>query len=446
MMRQLERLMGKDAFRDGLREYLSKYKFGNASWPELIKILDRHTTEDLPDWNKVWVNQPGRPVISYSLEQNEGTITKLVLQQKGEYASQFVLPQFFEIALVYNDTVEEYTVHLNKQQTVVEKLAGKPVPNYILFNSSGQGYGLFPVDENMFASVTELENPVMRAAAYINLYENMLSGKVITPAKLLALYQNVLSKEPEELNLRLLTNQVNDIYWKFSSPGKRLLISGGLEKVLWETMQSEVNSNRKKLLFKAYQSIALNRKALDTLYNTWSTQKPPTGVKLTEEDYTSLALSLAVKNYPVLDILQQQLVRIKNIDRKNRLQFLMPALSPDATIRNTFFKSLREEKNREKEAWVVTALEYLHHPLRASTSEKYLQQSLELLQEIQSTGDIFFPASWLQSTFGNYQTTEAANVVRNFLKTHPNYNLRLKAKILQAADNLFRASQLITEK
>jgi aminopeptidase N len=124
----------------------------------------------------------------------------------------------------------------------------------------------------------------------------------------------------------------------------------------------------------------------------------------------------------------------------------MPALSPDATIRNAFFKSLREEKNREKEAWVVTALEYLHHPLRASTSKKYLQQSLELLQEIQSTGDIFFPASWLQSTFGNYQTTEAANVVRNFLKTHPNYNPRLKAKILQAADNLFRASQLITEK
>jgi hypothetical protein len=53
---------------------------------------------------------------------------------------------------------------------------------------------------------------------------------------------------------------------------------------------------------------------------------------------------------------------------------------------------------------VATALSYLHHPLRAATSEKYLRQSLELVEEIQLTGDIFFPTNWLQSTFGSYNT------------------------------------------
>jgi hypothetical protein len=59
-------------------------------------------------------------------------------------------------------------------------------------------------------------------------------------------------------------------------------------------------------------------------------------------------------------------------------------------VRDAFFASLKQENNREKEAWVVLALGYLHHPLRLSTSEKYLPESLALLEEIQLTGDIFF--------------------------------------------------------
>ncbi len=47
MMRQLERLMGKDALRNGLREYLKKYAYSNASWPDLIAILDTYTPADL---------------------------------------------------------------------------------------------------------------------------------------------------------------------------------------------------------------------------------------------------------------------------------------------------------------------------------------------------------------------------------------------------------------
>ena len=72
---------------------------------------------------------------------------------------------------------------------------------------------------------------------------------------------------------------------------------------------------------------------------------------------------------------------------------MMPALSADVQVRDAFFASLSQEQNREKEAWVASALSYLHHPLRSHTSEKYLKQSLDLLEEIQLTGDIFFPTT-----------------------------------------------------
>ncbi|HCL72276.1 MAG TPA: peptidase M1, partial [Gammaproteobacteria bacterium] len=81
----------------------------------------------------------------------------------------------------------------------------------------------------------------------------------------------------------------------------------------------------------------------------------------------------------------------------------------------------------------------LHHPLRRELSEGYLLPSLQLLEEIQVTGDIFFPARWLGVSLGNYTSASAAAAVRDFLAQCSNYNHQLRMKILQAADTLFRA-------
>lgn len=443
MMRQLERLMGKDALRNGLRDYLKKYAYSNASWPDLIAILDAYTPADLQRWNRVWVNETGRPRFSYQLKTNQKKISQFVISQAGEDGSTRQWPQLFEVALVYADHVEELTVNMNQPTVALANALGKAEPLFVVFNSSGQGYGQFPVDERMIPELGRLTNPVTRAAAYISLYENMLSGQVITPAKLATRYQQQLAHEPEELNLRLLTSQLSDIVWRFTRPENRLVLATSLENELWRVLQQETHPGKKKLLFRCYQSIALSSEARDRLYTIWKDQQAPTGVILTEDDYTSLALALAVRDYPADGLLQQQLSRIKNPDRRKRLQFMMPALSPSEAERDKFFASLADVTNREREAYVTAALGYLHHPLRAATSAKYLKPSLDLLEAIQRTGDIFFPESWLRSTLGSYQTPEAASIVRTFLTEHPAYNPRLKAKLLQAADGPFRAAKLL---
>ncbi|WRQ31347.1 M1 family aminopeptidase [Hymenobacter sp. GOD-10R] len=444
MMRQLERLMGPEAFQQGLREYLKKYAHGNATWPDLIAILDARTPADLHAWNEVWVNEPGRPIFDFDLQTKDGKITQLLVKQQAEDGSNRIWPQLFEVLLVYPNTVKELTVNMRERQVRLPEAEGQAAPSFILFNSSGLGYGVFPVEKQMTTGLASLQNPVARASAYVNLYENMLNGRVIAPRQLLEVYRQLLTKEPEELNLKLLTGQVSEIYWKFLPTQERTALASLLEKDLWQAMQQNAAPNSKKLLFKAYQSVALTKPAQDQLYQVWDKEQAPTGVKLTEDDYTALAQALAVRDYPAESpILEKQLARIKNADRQKRLQFLMPALSSDVRVRDAFFASLKEDKNREKEAWVVTALGYLHHPLRATTSEKYLPESLALLEEIQLTGDIFFPYSWLQATFGSYQTPTAARTVRTFLQAHPTYNPKLRAKILQASNDLFRAEKLV---
>ena len=115
--------------------------------------------------------------------------------------------------------------------------------------------------------------------------------------------------------------------------------------------------------------------------------------------------------------------------------------------RDKWIASLKDVNNRRHEPWVLEGLNYIHHPLRADESKKYVAQSLDMLWDIQKTGDIFFPKRWLDVTLGGDQTTDVADTVRTFLKNLPaNYPERLRNITLQSADELYRAAEITKKK
>ncbi|HFK5560769.1 M1 family metallopeptidase [Elizabethkingia anophelis] len=444
MMRQLELLIGEENFRKGISEYLRKYAYSNATWPDLITILDNQTPEDLKSWNKVWVNEPGRPIIDYTIKYKGNKIENFKISQHPEHGdTQKLWPQEFQISLFYPDKIEKVDVRFSEKQQDIPELKGRQKPLFVLQNSSGIGYGVFNVDNDLISGFSLIKDPVSRASAYISLYENMLGGSGITPQELLHFFAGQLQKESTELNLRLITGYISGIYWGFLTESIRNKESESLENIVWNALQKQAAVNNKKNLFDCYQGIFQSKKAYDNLYTIWKSQTAPQSITLNDEDFTSLALALSLRNNNNNDLLQEQLTRIKNPDRINRFKIIMKAASSDKKIRDEFFNSLAERQNRSNESAVGSALGYLHHPLRQHTSINYLPQTLELLKEIQKTGDIFFPDNWLRSTFSSYQNPKALTVVNQFIQQNPDYNSILKNKILQATENLRRAQKLV---
>src|SRR5690606_24031947 len=117
-----------------------------------------------------------------------------------------------------------------------------------------------------------------------------------TPRSLLEVFTAQLAKEEEELSCKLLTGYINAIFWEFTAAPARDSIVHSLEHSLWQVMENQSSANIKKLLFKAYQGIFLSREAQARLYTIWKNQASPGGVTLTEDDYTSLAFSLALRD------------------------------------------------------------------------------------------------------------------------------------------------------
>mgnify|MGYP000641246690 CR=1 FL=1 len=74
MMVKLVESMGKEAFREGIQEYLKTYAYANATWDDLIQILDSKTEQDLAAFSDVWVNQKGMPIIKFEISDKQLTI------------------------------------------------------------------------------------------------------------------------------------------------------------------------------------------------------------------------------------------------------------------------------------------------------------------------------------------------------------------------------------
>ncbi|MFX0556508.1 M1 family metallopeptidase [Maribacter sp. CXY002] len=442
MMRQLETILGKENFQKGIVEYIKTYANDNADWNDLINILDKNTNIDLKEWSNVWVNSPGRPVITSEVLYNESNkIESFVLEQQPEYTSQNIWPQVFEISLVYKDSVHPIRVNLKEQENQIKAAEGLERPDIILYNSNGLGYGVFPITNEALELVPTIEDEIARAAIYQNCHENVLLRN-LTVEKAFKVYQEGIKREKNELILSLLCSQASHLFWTYFSEQDRQGMQNEITNLLFTRLESDEESSIKKTLFNLYISFGYTGIAKDKLYKIWSKELVIPNLNLNQDDFTKLAMRLALYDHPeTSEILNVARASIKDSNKIERFDFLMPSLSVEAKIRNDFFRSFTKKENREKENWVLSACYYIHHPLRQQTTAESLNLSLELIEEIQKTGDIFFPKNWLNNTIGMYTSSEAYTILTKFLEENPNLNPQLRLKILQATDDLWRINQ-----
>ncbi len=444
-MRQLEMIAGETAFRDGLREYLNTYRFGNATWVDLIRVLDARTPEDLAAWSRAWVEERGRPEFTTDLQVEGGRVSRLTLTATDPLRRGLVWPQRLQVAIGTELGVREVPVYLNAASITLLQAVGMRPPLFILPNGAGLGYGLFVLDaasrEYLLQHIEDIADPLTRGSAWVTLWENMLESHVSADAFLDAAVR-ALPMETDEQNIQRVLGYTARAFWRHLAADERARRAPALEAMLWAGIGRASASSEKSAWFSAFRNIALMPASLESIEALWRRDDQIAGLTLAETDEIAMALQLAVREVPRWrEILQAQHDRTQNPDRKARFAFVMPALSAEPAVREEAFARLREADNRRREPWVVESLAYLNHPLREMHARRFIGPGLDLLREIQRTGDIFFPTRWTGAILSGHRSPEAAAIVRDFLGRELQYPQRLRWTILNAADELFRVAQ-----
>lgn len=434
VLEMLIKKMGKDAFRSGIQEYLKTYAYGNATWEGLIGILDKYTDDDLSAWSHIWVNEKGMPEITASIVGDS-----LIVTQKDPFNRGLNWPQDLSFLIVSpKGHSDEILVSFERNSSSIRKeLKMHPeAGSFIIPNIDGKGYGFFRLNETdalaCAAWLPAYDNELLRGSILITLYENLLNQS-ITPAAYMEAMLNYLPQENNSLLFSAALGYIGNCQRLYPTDTE------SLEKTLWHLVETSSVPQHRLQAFRLYRSVAQSPEAIARLHELWKKRQAPEGCALSESDYISLSYVLALRMPEQADnIIDIQQLRITNPDRKREYAFISPSVSPHKEVRDSVFASLLIADNRRVEPWASAALANLNHASRQEEAVAYIRPALEAMQDVQRTGDIFFPTAWARALLAGHTSAKARAEVDAFFATHPDFPPMLANKIRQQADHLYR--------
>ena len=429
MMSKLEKEKGADALREGLRSYLSRYAYSNASWDDLIVELDRFNPEhSAQSFSDVWVKQKGMPVISSGVHM----LDAVRVVQYDPYGRHLVWKQGFDIGyLDENGRFCQHPIYMKDYDYLLDLSYGKG----LFVNSNAEGYGQFKLDREGIARMskaweTMADNDLARYAAVLNLNENFHLGN-ITAKGLAKVLIEFLDHEKNELIASTTCSFVGDVMACLDRKER-----AATEQRLFEMSQQHPLQSVRQTLLRQLSLRAVSQEVVNQLSDIWEKQS---AAFLNPRDYMRMAYHLAIMQpdrwQHILDV---QRDRLGNEDQRREFDFISRACNPDTQVQQQLFNKLLQAENRRIEPWARDLLALLNDPTREPFSNRYITTGLDILPEIQRTGDIFFPGYWLSGLLSGHHSDEAKALVRQWIETHPDLEPALMNKLKENAYWLLR--------
>jgi aminopeptidase N len=430
VMRKLEQLMGPEAFRRGLQAYLHRFAYANATWDDLIALLDSVAPRSgVKHFSEVWVKQKGMPTIECTYEDEGVKVT-----QRDPYSRGLLWPQQFKVAATYRGALAELT---DEVADTVETLPWERRPDFLIPNYDGEGYGRFLYTQrqadSLMAHFTQLPD-LNRMAALMNLYENFLAHR-ISGQRYFHFIQSVMGNEHNALIASTMASQLATVKW-YATPLQR----PDIDRFQWAESQRHPIASLRLQLLRSLGTTATDPTVLSHVYEVWDRHADST---LTERDYSNMAYHLALANpQSYKEILARQRARLKTADEQREFDFVARACTPDTAEQSRLFYSLIPKEGRLVEPWARQMLSLLCDESREQQANSYLKPGLDALLSIQQSSDIFFPGYWLGALMGDHHSAEARRIVSQWIASHAGYPTSLMNKVKEQSYHLMNQQPL----
>ncbi|MCH5309689.1 MAG: ERAP1-like C-terminal domain-containing protein [Prevotella sp.] len=421
MMRMLEQMMGAPVMQSGLQRYLSEHAYNNASWDDLIKVLDEVAPSvGVRQFSEVWVKQKGMPTIHTSYQDG-----KIIVSQIDPYGRGLCWRQKFQIYLI-NDRGGSKTLDVDMQQpTMTFKVARQP--DYIIPNYNGQGYGRFTLDEEysklLPMRLITTRNDLARYSLLLTIYDNYLLGN-IPPSYFGELYR-LMMKEKNPLIMSTAIDHMAKIAYDLT-PQQRTTLELCIMDLLGENKSDEC----RQFIIRKLGACATSPDVLTQINKLWESHNDPL---FGAHDYMEMAYRQAIMNPDKWEqILSAERARLKTDELREEFDYVSRACNPNADSRIALFNEILKPENRKHEPWALRTLRLLNSDVFEPQSNAYIEPSLSSLPYIQQTSDIFFPGNWMKALLEAHKSPEAKQLIENFAKSSGNCPDNLRNKVLEA--------------
>jgi puromycin-sensitive aminopeptidase len=153
VLRMIENYLGEDDFRAGVRIYLDRHKWGNATAGDFWRALDEASGRDVTGLATAWITEPGHPLVTCAVRESASGLV-VELRQARFFADPAVKPtnQVWPVPLVLrygtsDGEVKETRFLLDKPSGSVEL----PGATWYFPNGGGVGFYRFAFDDRSIA-------------------------------------------------------------------------------------------------------------------------------------------------------------------------------------------------------------------------------------------------------------------------------------------------------
>jgi aminopeptidase N len=459
VLKQLNYLVGDDAFQRGVRTFLAQHAYANATWQQLLAAIGHAAeprapvdkdglTKAMRAFGDNFMLRRGMPAVEQKLSVANGRIARLALVQRPvrDLSGQAPWPMKAQVILWYGpDSATRIPVTFTGATTVVRAAAGRPAPRFVFANHEDYGYFLTYLDSASVGALEggalrDLRDPFLRSMLWGALWDQVRDAR-LDPARFARLALREIPFEKDEQLLPQLLGRVNRAITTYVHDDLRPALRDEAERVSWALASDATRSfGIRRAGADAFIGIAASLAGVATLEHLLVADSLA-GEPLRDPTRWEVVNRLLVLGASSAErALATQAARDTTPDGRRRA-FTANAAHGDSATKREYFTRYFSDRTLNED-WAAGSLGAFNAQEHAARTLPYLRTALDSLPYIQANRRIFFLGGWLGAFIGGQQSPQALEIVNRYLADNPALPRDLTLKVLQYSDDLERTVRI----
>jgi len=187
VLQMIERYLGEDNFRSGIRNYMREHAFGSATVYDLIAALtatapkDQNGEKDVKGVVESFLFQPGVPYVYVAVQCDGNEVNVNMAQERylplgstGDRNKTWNIP----MCLAWGSGAErnEECVLLTDKKQTISLSGANQCPEWLMPNAGGAGYYRWKLDDNGMQALREVFNTALNTQERISVVDSLAAG------------------------------------------------------------------------------------------------------------------------------------------------------------------------------------------------------------------------------------------------------------------------------
>ena len=301
VLKQLVAWVGLEEFLAGVRSYVAKHAWGNATLADLLAELEATSGRDLSRWTKVWLQEAGANVLSPEIVEKGGGVESFAIRQESDGRAS-LRPHRIGVGgfdAIDGKLTRTFSVELDidGELTEVPELAGVKRPAILLVNDEDLAYAKIRLDEKSLGAAVErldaFEDRLARTSVLFAAWDMCRDG-LMSATDYTRIVLKALPDETDGTVLRYILNQLITAVTVYSAPAGREALHDAVAARVFDILsEAEPGSDNQLQVASAAMRLAKTDEQLDRIAGWLDGEGLPEGYLVDAEVRWGIVIALA---------------------------------------------------------------------------------------------------------------------------------------------------------